>query len=135
MATMTKDDADAPETTHTQRQRPSRTEVLADMRKGAGQVASILAVVVTVAASVFAAILALHVVFVLFKATPTNTIVMHINSWAHDFAGPFRTLFAFHDKKHHLNVKLTDAVNYGVAAIVYLLGGRLLAGFLRRLAP
>ena len=98
MATTTKDDAEAPETTQTtqttQRQRPNRIEIMADMRKGAGQVANILAVVVTVAASVFATILALHVVFVLFKATPTNSIVMHINTWAHDFAGPFRTLWS-----------------------------------------
>lgn len=116
-------------------QRPSRSDILRDMRKGAGQVANVLAAVVTAAAGIFAAILILHIVFVLFKATPTNSIVKHINSYAHDLAGPFRTLFAFKDKKHHPNVKLTDAVNYGIAAIAYLFGGRIIAAALRKLAP
>jgi hypothetical protein len=121
--------------TMTVRQRPSRSEILRDMRKGAGQVANVLAIVVTAAAGIFAAILVLHIVFVLFKATPTNGIVKHVNSYAHDLAGPFRTLFAFKDKKHLPKVKLTDAVNYGIAAIAYLLGGRIVAAALRKLAP
>ena len=119
----------------TLRQRPSRSEILRDMRKGAGQVADVLAIVVTAAAGIFAAVLVLHIVFVLFKATPTNSIVKHINTYAYDLAGPFRTLFAFKEKKHLPNVKLTDAVNYGIAAIAYLLGGRIVAAALRKLAP
>ncbi len=118
-----------------ERQRPSRGEIVRDMRKGAGKVASVLAVVVTTVAGIFAAILVLHIVFVLFKATPTNGIVKHVNSYAHDLAGPFRTLFAFKDKKHHPKIKLTDAVNYGIAALAYLFGGRIVAAALRKLAP
>ena len=83
---------------------------------------------------IFAGILVLHIVFVLFKATPTNGIVKHVNSYAHHLAGPFRTLFDFKSKGKP-NVKLTETVNYGIAALVYLFGGRLLAGLLRRLAP
>ncbi len=104
------------------------------MRKGAGLVAKTLATVVTVAAAVFAGILVLHIVFVMFKATPTNTIVQHVNDWAYHLAGPFRTLFAFKDKHHKLNVKLTDTVNYGIAAVAYLLGGRIAANLLRKLS-
>ena len=120
------------------RHRPTRSEVLRDMRKGAGRVANILAIVVTTAAAIFAGILVLHIVFVLFGATPTNGIVKHINSYAHDLAGPFRTLFSF---KHKVkgrtvpNAKLMDTVNYGIAAVAYLLGGRLVASVLRKLAP
>ncbi len=117
------------------RQRPSGAEIIHDMRKGAGHVANTLAVIVTAAVGVFAAILILHVVFVLFKATPTNSIVKHINDYAYHLAGPFRTMFSFKDKQHHLNIKLTDAVNYGIAAIVYLFGGRIAASLLRKLAP
>ena len=117
------------------RQRPTRTEIVRDMRKGAGQVANLLAVAVTAVAGIFAAILVLHIVFVLFKATPTNSIVKHINTYAYDLAGPFRTLFAFKDKHHHPNVKMTDAVNYGIAAVTYLLGGRIVSAALRKLAP
>ena len=117
------------------RQRPSRAEVLRDMRKGAGHVATTLAVIVTAAAALFAAVLVLHIVFVLFSATPTNSIVKHVNKWASDLAGSFRTLFAFKNKKHQPNVKLTDTVNYGVAAVAYLLGGRIIGALLRKLAP
>ena len=80
---------------------------------------------VTAAASIFAGILVLYVVFVLFKATPTNSIVQHIDKWAYDLAGPFRTLFAFKNKNHLPNVKLNAAVNYGIAALAYLFGGRI----------
>jgi cobalamin synthase len=131
MATMTQDDRPlAPE-----RQRPSSEEILRDLRKGAGTVANTLAVIVTAAVALFAAILVLHVVFVLFKATPTNSIVKHVNKYAYDLAGPFRTLFAFKDKKHLPNVKLTDAVNYGIAAVAYLFGGRIVGTLLRKLKP
>jgi cobalamin synthase len=130
MAAVTHHDADAaPE-----RQRPTRTEIVRDLRTGAGRVANVLAVVITAAAAIFAGILVLHIVFVLFKATPTNGIVKHVNSYAHHLAGPFRTLFDFRSKGKP-NVKLTETVNYGIAALVYLFGGRILAGLLRRLAP
>jgi cobalamin synthase len=130
MAAATHHDADvAPE-----RQRPTRTEIIRDLRTGAGRVANVLAVVITAAAAIFAGILVLHIVFVLFKATPTNGIVKHVNSYAHHLAGPFRTLFDFKSKGKP-NVKLTETVNYGIAALVYLFGGRILAGLLRRLNP
>jgi cobalamin synthase len=130
MVTMAQDDSPM-----AARPRPSRAEIIHDLRKGAGAVANTLAIIITAAAGVFAAILLLHVVFVLFKATPTNSIVKHINDWAYHLAGPFRTIFSFKDKKQHLNIKLTDAVNYGIAAIAYLLGGRIAASLLRKLAP
>jgi cobalamin synthase len=130
MASVTHHDADTPPV----RQRPTRAEIIRDLRTGAGQVANVLAIVVTAAAAIFAGILVLHIVFVLFKATPTNGIVKHVNSYGHHLAGPFRTLFDFKSKGKP-NVKLTETVNYGIAALVYLLGGRILAGVLRRVAP
>ena len=130
MAAVTPHEVDSPPA----RQRPTRPEIIRDMRIGAGRAGAALAVVVTLAAAVFAGILVLHIVFVLFKATPTNGIVRHVNSYAHHLAGPFRNLFAF-TSHHKPNVKLTETVNYGIAALVYLFGGRVLAGLLRRLAP
>jgi hypothetical protein len=131
MATMTHDELPV----NPARQRPSSEEILHDLRKGAGKVADAMAVVVTAAAGIFVGILVLYVVFVLFKATPTNSIVKHIDKWAYDLAGPFRTLFAFTNKTHQPNVKLNAAVNYGIAAVAYLFGGRILAAALRKLAP
>jgi len=104
------------------------------MRTGAGHpLVNALVGVVTAGAAILAGILVLHIAFVLFKATPANGIVKHLNSYAHHIAGPFRTLFAFKSKAKP-NVKLTETVNYGIAAVGYLLGGRVLAGLLRKLA-
>jgi hypothetical protein len=130
MAAVTHHEVDSP----TERRRPTRAEVIRDLRTGAGQVGNVLAIIVTAAAAIFAGILVLHIVFVLFKATPTNGIVKHVNSYAHHLAGPFRTLFDFKSKGKP-NVKLTETVNYGIAALVYLFGGRILASLLRRVAP
>ena len=130
MAAVTHHEVDSPP----ERRRPTRAEIVRDLRTGAGQVGNALAVVVTVAAAILAGILVLHIVFVLFKATPTNGIVKHVNSYAHHIAGPFRTMFAF-TSHHKPNVKLTETVNYGVAALVYLFGGRIAASLLRKLAP
>jgi cobalamin synthase len=129
------------DTTVSAPRRPTRAEVIRDLRRGAGLVANALAVVVTAAAAILAGILVLHILFVLFKANQTNEIVRHVNSYAHDLAGPFRTLFTFHTKTktppvHEIvNVKLTDTVNYGIAALAFLFGGRILAALLRKLAP
>ena len=130
MAAMTQNEVESPPA----RQRPTRAEIIRDLRTGAGQVANVLAVIVTAAAAILAGILVLHIVFVLFKATPTNGIVKHVNSYAHDIAGPFRTMFAF-TSKGKPNVKLTETVNYGIAALAYLVGGRVFASLLRKLAP
>jgi hypothetical protein len=130
MAAVTQNEVDTPPA----RQRPSRAEIIRDLRTGAGRVGNVLATIITAAAAIFAGILVLHIVFVLFKATPTNGIVKHVNSYAHHLAGPFRTLFDFKSKGKP-NVKLTETVNYGVAALVYLFSGRIMAGLLRRLAP
>lgn len=130
MAAVTHHEVDSPPA----RQRPTRAEIFRDLRTGAGRVGNALAVLVTVAAAILAGILVLHIVFVLFKATPTNGIVKHVNSYAHHICGPFRTMFAF--KSHNKpNVKLTETVNYGIAALVYLAGGRIFASLLRKLAP
>jgi cobalamin synthase len=135
MATMTRHGVDSQDVdSPSPRQRPTRAEIIRDLRSGAGRVANVLAVIVTAAAAALAMILVLHIVFVLFKATPTNGIVKHVNSYANDIAGPFRTMFAFKSKAKP-NIKLTETVNYGIAALVYLAGGRVLAGLLRKLAP
>jgi uncharacterized membrane protein YdcZ (DUF606 family) len=109
--------------------------VLRDMRTGAGRVANTVATLVTAAAAICAGILVLHIIFVLFGASPRNTLVSHVNQWAYDLAGPFRTLFSFSNSQHEPNLKLTDTVNYGLAAAAYVLAGQLIAALLRRVTP
>jgi hypothetical protein len=61
-------------------------------------------------------------------ANPTNAIVSAIHDAAHWLAGPFNNLISIH------NAKVALAVNWGVAALVYLVVGHLIAGLIARVA-
>src|SRR6201746_764807 len=109
------------------RQRFAAADAGSQLKTGAGSVAGILATIVMVIAGIAAAILVLHIVFVVFKGNPTNTFVSHINDYAGNLAGFFKDLFSFK------NPKTNTLVNYGLAAIVWFAGGSLGAGLLRRI--
>ena len=81
----------------------------------------LIARVIRLIADVVALILALGIVFVLLKATPSNTIVSHVHDWAHWLATPFNGLFHLHSARG------TIALNWGIALVVYLLVGHLIA--------
>ena len=78
---------------------------------------------VFLAAVVIAVIIVAHIVFVLLNANGGNDIVSTDNDWATWFSTWFLNLFT--PSSHNLNVVL----NYGLAAVCYLLVG----GILRRL--
>jgi hypothetical protein len=99
----------------------------AQFKQGAGGVAGILAKIVMVIAGIAAAVLVLHIVFVMFKGNPSNTIVSDVQDWADSLAGPFKNLFSFK------NPKTNTLVNYGIAAAVWVAGGRLVAALLQRI--
>jgi hypothetical protein len=69
------------------------------------------------------------IVLVLLDANLGNVIVRDIHDAASFLAGPFKNVF--NPKSHKVNI----AVNWGLAAIVYLLVGSLIAGLLVRMAP
>ena len=81
----------------------------------------LIARLVRLIAGVVALILALGIVFVVFKASPSNTIVSHVHDWAHWLATPFNGLFHLHSARG------TVALNWGIALVVYLLVGHLIA--------
>src|SRR5215470_12610338 len=72
-------------------------------------------------AVVAAVIIILHIVFVLFSANTGNTFVSFIADAARNLAWFFRDLFTLKDKK------LEVVVNYGLAVVVYLAVGRVIA--------
>ena len=109
------------------RQRFAAHNAGSQLKTGAGSVAGILATIVMVIAGIAAAILVLHIVFVIFKGNPSNNIVSHISKYADNLAGPFKDLFSFKNNKTQV------LVNYGIAAIVWFGGGSLVAGLLRRI--
>jgi uncharacterized membrane protein len=85
-----------------------------------------LATVIVIAAAAAAIILAVHVVFVVFEANGANGIVKTINSWADSLAWNFKDIFT------PTNPKTAALVNYGLAAVIYLIVGRVLAAVIRR---
>jgi hypothetical protein len=79
-----------------------------------------------VVVSIIVLIIVAGIVLVLLKANPANSIVSQVHDWAHSLAGPFDGIFSFH------SARLAIAVNWGIAAVVYLLVGGLIGRLLGR---
>jgi hypothetical protein len=92
--------------------------------RGSGAVMGTLARVVRLIVSIVVLIIVAGIVLVLLKANPASTIVSDIHDAAHWLAGPFNGLFSLH------NARVALAVNWGLAAVVYLIVGGLIARLL-----
>jgi hypothetical protein len=57
------------------------------------------------------------ILLALLKANPANGVVSEVHGWGRWLVGPFGGMFAFHSGRVAL------AVNWGIAAVVYLLPG------------
>jgi hypothetical protein len=86
----------------------------------------VLAVIVDVITGLVAVLIVLGIVFVVLKANPKNTIVKDVHDVAKFLVGPFDDLFT---PKDH---KLAIAINWGIATVVYVIVGRIIARLLRR---
>jgi hypothetical protein len=75
---------------------------------------------------IFAAFLVLDVIFVIGSANPANGIVSFVKSWADSLSLGFKDLFTPTDPK------LLVLVNYGIAAIFWLVVSSILAKVIRR---
>ncbi|MEV5575660.1 hypothetical protein AB0L06_36960 [Spirillospora sp. NPDC052269] len=82
---------------------------------------------ISIVTTVVVLILAVHIVFVAFDANTGNTLVHRISGWADDLAWQFKDVF---QPKNH---KVEVAVDYGLAAVVYLVIGRILVALVRRI--
>jgi hypothetical protein len=91
-----------------------------------GQGADLLARAVQIVASIVAAIIVAGILLVVLKANPTNSIVSEVHSWAHSLAGPFGGMFSFH------SANVAIAVNWGIAAVVYMFAGVLVVRLIGR---
>ncbi|WP_066890202.1 hypothetical protein [Carbonactinospora thermoautotrophica] len=88
-------------------------------------VVGLLARGVSLVAASAALVLAGYVVFVVFEANPRNPIVSTVTGWADGLVLWFQDLFT------PRNPKVRVLVNYGLAALAYLLAGRLAARVIR----
>ena len=104
------------------RQGRRETSGVGAFRQGAG----LLARVVQLAVSIVVAIIVAGILLVVLKANPANSIVSEVHDWAHSLAGPFNGMFSFHSANTAL------AVNWGIAAVLYLFVGGLIARLIGR---
>jgi hypothetical protein len=93
------------------------------VRRASGTAADL----VRILAMIICVLLALHIAFVVFSANRDNSIVRTVNDWADWFAWRFRDMFVPKDER------VGVLVNYGIAAVVYLIVGRVAAGLIRRI--
>jgi len=82
-----------------------------------------------VVTSVVVAVIVVGILLVLLGANPHNTVVSHVHDAAKTLVGPFANVFALH------NAKAALAVNWGLAALVYLIVGHAIASLIARAAP
>jgi hypothetical protein len=110
--------------------RAPRTRVAA--ARGAWAVGSVMLAIsrlVRLIAGVVALIIVVAIVLRVAGANPSNSVVKDIHDVGNTLVGPFRNLFKIK------GAKLDLAVNWGIAAVVYLIAGTLLASLIARIAP
>jgi hypothetical protein len=101
--------------------RPQRRRGTSTTVRAFGQGADLLARAIQLVVSVVVLIVVAGILLVVLKANPANSIVSEVHSWAHSLAGPFDGMFSFR------SANTAIAVNWGIAAAVYLLVGGLIA--------
>lgn len=97
-----------------------------DWRKQKDRAVSFLAGLVRWIGLIFAAFLVLYVIFVIGDANQANGIVSFVKGWAESVSLGFKDLFQPSDPK------LSVLVNYGIAAIFWLVVSGILAKVIRR---
>lgn len=88
-----------------------------------------IARLIRLAAIVVAAVIVAAIVLRIAGANAGNSIVKDLHDAGHALAGPFNNLFSIR------NGKTATAVNWGVAAVVYLVIGGFLSSLIARMSP
>ena len=96
---------------------------------GSARVFSLLATIVRVVCTVIAALIVIHAVFVLFEANPDNLLVKFTAGWRDTFGWFTKNLFTPSDPK------IAEAINDGLAALIWVVVGSLVSKLIVRFAP
>jgi hypothetical protein len=91
---------------------------------GAGS--GLLARVVHLVVSIVVLVIVAGILLALLKANPTNSVVSEVHGWGRWLTGPFDGMFSFHE------ARVAVAVNWGIAAVLYLFAGGLIARVIGR---
>jgi len=101
-------------------------QALSSVGSGVRQVRNLLASLIWLVAVLAAAVLALGALFTALDQTnQSNEIVRWVLERGHDLVGPFKDLFRLETAKNTL------LVNWGIAALVYLIVGKIVERFVR----
>jgi hypothetical protein len=92
------------------------------MRGGGADARRALARLISIVASVVVLLIVIGILIIVLEANPGNDLVSFVTDVAETLVGPFENLFNLDDRKADV------AVNWGIAAVVYLVLGRILAG-------
>ncbi len=110
--------------------RVSRTRLAAGRGAwAAGSMMVILARLVRLIAGLVVLVIVVGILLRVLNANPANSIVSDIHDVGRALVGPFKNVFTVKNPKTDL------AVNWGLAAVVYLIVGGLIAGLITRAAP
>src|SRR5215213_1526617 len=96
---------------------------------GTARLVTLLATIVRVVCSVIAALIVIHAVFVLFEANPENLLVRFTAGWRDTFGWFTKDLFRPSDPK------IAEAINDGLAALIWVVVGSLVSKLIVRLSP
>ena len=96
---------------------------------GAARTLTLLATIVRAVCTVIAALIVVHAVFVLFEANPQNLLVEFTAGWRDTFGWFTKNLFTPSDPK------IAEAINDGLAALIWVVLGSLVSTLIVRLAP
>jgi hypothetical protein len=89
----------------------------------------LVARLVRLVAGLVVLVIAVAIVLRVLGANRSNSIVSDIHDAGRALVGPFKNLFTLKDAKADI------AVNWGIAALIYLIVGGLIAGLIARAAP
>jgi len=98
----------------------------AAMGRGGRRALNTLAGLVTLTAGLVALVIVIGIAFVVLEANKDNAIVNAINDAASWLTQPFHNMF--NPEKHKTEI----VVNWGLAALVYVIAGNVVARLLRR---
>ena len=108
---------------------PTRTQMAAARGRSAiGSLLLALSRLVRLATMIVVAVIVVAIALRLLSANPGNSIVRDIHDAGRTLVGPFANLFSIHNPKADL------AVNWGVAALVYLIVGSFIARAIARIS-
>jgi len=98
----------------------------ASVLRAIGVGSGLLARLVRLVLSGVVLIIAAGILLALLRANVTNTIVSEVHGWGRWLASPFNDMFSFS------TVRVAVAVNWGIAAAVYLFAGGLIVRLINR---